>query len=312
MAVRRALLIANRHSRTGSGDLSAALELLARRGLAILERHCDSPDEIGEVIRRERDRVDLVILAGGDGTMNAAAEALIECRLPLGILPTGTANDLARTLLIPTDLVAAAEVIAGGREHRIDLGRANDKYFFNVASIGLSAEVSRHHTAERKRRLWLLAYVLSIRDAWRTARPFRVRLRCDGRALQLRALQVAVGNGRHYGGGMTISADATIDDGWLDVYCLRPSSFWRLIALFPALRFGRLRRSERALVLRGRTIELETRRPQPVNTDGEIATRTPARFTVVPRALTVLVPASYQPSGEEDDRAVERVAGRVE
>ena len=312
MAARRALLIANRHSRTGERDLSAAQAVLAKAGLSILELESERSDGVGEVIRRHRDDADLVVLAGGDGTMNAAAEALVECQLPLGILPTGTGNDLARTLAIPTDLAAAAEVVAGGRQHRIDLGQANDKYFFNVASIGLSAEVTRHHTAERKRRLWLFAYVLSVRDAWRTTHPFRVRLRCDDQALQLRALQVTIGNGRHYGGGMTVNADAAIDDGWLDVYVLKPRRFWRLLLLFPALRLGRLSQSETALVLRGRTVEVGTRQALPVNTDGEITTHTPARFTVVPGALSVFVPAAYQPSGGEDGLAVVRAADRVE
>ena len=312
MAARRALLIANRHSRTGDRDLSAAIEALKEGGIAVVERQCDRSDQVGDVIGRDGEEVDLVVLAGGDGTMNAAADALLERQLPLGILPTGTGNDLARTLAIPTDLAGAASAIVEGRQHRIDLGRANGKHFFNVASIGLSAEVTRHHTAERKRRLWLLAYLLSVRDAWRTTRPFRVRLRCDGRTLGLRAVQVTIGNGRHYGGGMTVSADATIDDGWLDVYALKPRRFWHLLLLFPALRFGWLGRSEAALVMRGRTVEVRTRRTLPVNTDGELTTYTPARFEVVPRALPVFVPAAYQPSGGGDGRAAERAADRVE
>ena len=101
-----------------------------------------TPTTSSEAIRRECGAVDLVILAGGDGTMNSAVDALVECKLPLGILPTGTANDLARTLEIPTDLAAAAAVIGAGRRHAIDLGCVNGKYFFNAASIGLSAEVT--------------------------------------------------------------------------------------------------------------------------------------------------------------------------
>jgi diacylglycerol kinase (ATP) len=312
LAAGRALLIANRHSRTGGRDLSAALEVLEAGGVTVVERQCKRSDQLGEIIGADGGEVDLVILAGGDGTMNAAIEALLERQLPLGILPTGTGNDLARTLAIPTDLAKAAATIVGGHQRRIDLGRVNHKHFFNAASIGLAAEVTRHHTAERKRRLWLLAYALSMRDAWRATRPFHARLRCDGRTLRLRALQVTVGNGRHYGGGMTVRADAAIDDGRLDVYALKPRRFWRLLLLFPALRFGWLDRSEAALVLRGRTVEVETRRSLPVNTDGELTTHTPARFTVVPGALSVFVPAADQASGEVDDRAAERAAGDVE
>ena len=303
MAATRGLLIINRQSRTGSADLSATIKFLEQHGLSVLERQFDRAEEIAEAIRRDCKNVDLVIVAGGDGTMNAAVDALVECGLPLGILPTGTGNDLARTLGIPTTLVEAAAVITGGRRHTIDLGRVNGKHFFNVASIGLSAELTRHHTVERKRRLWLLAYVLSVRDAYRQTRPFRARIVCDGKTLRVRAIQISIGNGRHYGGGMTIAEDAAIDDGWLDVYCLKPLSFWRLLILFPALRRGRLRRQQSVAVMRGRKVEVTTRRAMPVSTDGEITTRTPARFEVVPRALSVLVPASYG-SRPQDEAAL--------
>jgi diacylglycerol kinase (ATP) len=311
LAETKALLIVNRHSRSGTGDLSPALEVLATNGIRVIERQCDRSHEVPAVIRGECANVDLVILAGGDGTMNAASDALVECRLPFGVLPTGTANDLARTLQIPTDLAEAAAVITGGRRHAIDLGWVNGKHFFNAASVGLAAEIVRYHTHERKRRFWVFAYVLSVRDAYRTTRPFRARLRCDGRELWLRAIQITVGNGRHYGGGMTVSEDAAIDDGWLDVYWLKPGNFWRLLTLFPALRYGRLRRSKAVHVLRARVIELTTRRPMPVNTDGELTVTTPAEFRVVPRALEVFVPASYQSLGKVDGPVAERVADRV-
>ena len=298
MASLRALVIANRQSRSGDSDLAPALSLLRERGFSLLESAVDGPEEIAAAIREHRDQIDLVVLAGGDGTMNAAADALLECGLPLGILPTGTGNDLARTLGVPTTLVEAAEVIATGRRHAIDLGRVNGKHFFNVASIGLAAELPRHHTVERKRRWWIFAYVLSVRDAWRATRPFRATLSCDGERRRLRAIQISVGNGRHYGGGMTVSADAAIDDGWLDVYCLRPQSFWQLLVLFPALRFGRLRRQEAVLVMRGRALEVRTRRPMPINTDGELTARTPARFDVIPKAVSVFVPATSEPAEE--------------
>lgn len=303
MAGSRALLIANRHSRTGDADLSTVRKVLASHGLEVVERQCERSADIGDAIRRDCRTVDLVILGGGDGTMNAAVEALVECGLPLGILPTGTGNDLARTLDIPTDLEEAAAVIGAGRRHAIDLGWVNGKHFFNAASIGLSAEVTRHHTKERKRRYWIFAYVLSLRDAWRNTRPFRARLICDGRRMRLRAIQVTVGNGRHYGGGMTVSDNAAIDDGWLDVYCLRAGSFWSLLMLFPALRLGRLRCGESVHVTRGREVEVHTRRRLPVNTDGELTAHTPAEFRVVRGALTVFVPASYRSTPKVPDHA---------
>jgi diacylglycerol kinase (ATP) len=293
----RALFIVNRHSRSGREDLSAAVGLLEEHGFEVHPRPVDRPAEIPDVIHQEADKVDMVILAGGDGTMNAAADALLECQLPLGILATGTANDLARTLGIPLGLPEALEVIIEGHLRAIDLGRVNGKHFFNVASIGLSAELIRHHTAERKRRWWIFAYLFSVIDAYRSTRPFRALVRCNGRTVRLRAIQIAVGNGRHYGGGMTVSEHAAIDDEQLDIYVIKDVGFWALVALLPKLRWGGLQGSEAVSVMRGGEIEIRTRRPMPVNTDGEVTTSTPARFDVVPKALAVFVPASPEEPG---------------
>ena len=303
MAKTHALFIVNRHSRSGQDDLSAAVRLLEEHDFVVRERLIEKPAEIPEVIRCEAADADVVILAGGDGTMNAAADALVECQVPLGILPTGTGNDLARTLEIPTSIPDAVAVILEGNLRAIDLGRVNGKHFFNVASIGLSAELTRHHTVERKRRWWIFAYIPSVLDAYRTTRPFRALVRCNGRVERLRAIQIAVGNGRHYGGGMTVAEDAAIDDEQLDIYVIKPLTFWALLALFPALRRGRLRGRQTVSVMHCREIEVRTRRPMPINTDGEVTTSTPAHFEVVPKALAVFVPATNRASSGALDHA---------
>jgi hypothetical protein len=110
------------------------------------------------VIRRYQQQIDLVIVGGGDGTLNATIEAIIETQLPLGILPLGTANDLARTLAIPNSLPEACQIIASGNLRRIDLGSVNGKYFFNVASLGLSVKITQQLTKEIKRRWGIFAY----------------------------------------------------------------------------------------------------------------------------------------------------------
>ena len=290
MAERRALLVANRKALSGAADLGEGLARLSDAQILVTERAAHDPLEIPDILRSEGREADLIILAGGDGTMNLAAEALLELGRPLGILPIGTANDLARTLEIPLSVPDACAVIAAGRVRAIDLGRANGKHFFNVASVGLSAEVTRHHQGRRKRLLRVLSYPLSVWDAFHAIRPFRVRIRCDGQETRVRTIQVTVGNGRHYGGGMTMIEDAAIDDGQLDVYCIKPLSFWALMALFPALRWGRLRDRAPILVWRGCEVLVRTRRRLPVNTDGEITTHTPVEFTVASKALTVFVP----------------------
>jgi diacylglycerol kinase (ATP) len=270
--------------------LQAVLRVLKACGIQPIEEYSDNAGQVPELIRRHRSTIDRVIVGGGDGTMNCAAPALVESGLPLGILPMGTANDLARTLEIPVDLLKACEVICADRSQRIDLGRVNGKYFFNAASIGLGARVTRHLTSDVKSRWGVLSYGRSVFDAAKHARPFSATIVCDGRTQRVRSMQIAVGNGRFYGGGMNISSDAAIDDQRLDLYSIKPLTLWQLIKLAPALRSGHHRDLEQVLVLQGRNIEVRTRKSKSVTTDGELSTRTPARFEVVPKALSVFVP----------------------
>ncbi len=286
----RALLLINRHARQGEKRLSEAISCLKQLGFNLVEESIENPKNISELILRYQHEVDLVIVGGGDGTLNAAVDALVEVQLPLGILPLGTANDLARTLGIPNSLNEACKVIAYGDLRRVDLGLVNGKYFFNVASLGLSVKITQRLTKEVKRRWGILAYAaIALQVIWES-RPFSAEIRINGKSLHVKTVQIAVGNGRYYGGGMAVVHDATIDDQRLDLYSLEIAHWWQIIPLLPAMRQGRhiYRRGVRAI--QGQNIEIFTRKPRPINTDGEITTYTPAHFRVVPNALAILVP----------------------
>lgn len=286
---RTALVFINRHSRRGAALADTALDALRAHGLNVVEPDPAHADDVGTAIRAHRGALDLIVIGGGDGTLNGAVEAVLETGLPLGVVPLGTGNDLARTLGLPLDVTAACTVIAEGRPHRIDLGQANDKLYFNVASIGLSVQIAKRLTKSRKRQLAMLAYPLTTYEVMKSGGSFHATLRHDGATLELDALQIAIGNGRHYGGGMTICEGARIDDGQLDVYALPPETFWRLLLRVPALRAGRTRAMPDVPTWQGREIEIVTPRPMPVNTDGELTTTTPLRIVLHRRALPVMV-----------------------
>lgn len=286
----RALLLVNRHARHGQNRITEAIEQLKKLGFDLQEESMDNAQQLPELIRRYQNRVDLVIIGGGDGTLNAAADALVETQLPLGILPLGTANDLARTLGIPNSLPEACKIIAQGQVRRIDLGWVNGKYFFNVASMGLSVQITERLTKETKRRWGIFAYAITALQALWKARPFRAEIRIEGESIRVKTVQIAVGNGRYYGGGMAVAHDATIDDRRLDLYSLELKHWWQIIALLPAMRGGRHTAFPGVRALRGQKIQVYTSKPRPINTDGEITTHTPADFRVIPQALAVLVP----------------------
>ena len=286
----RALLLVNRHSRQGKKRLPEAINCLQNLGLELIEESTEDPKHLSEVIRRYQHQVDLVIVGGGDGTMNAAVDAVVDAGLPLGILPLGTANDLARTLGIPNSLTEACQIIANGEVRRIDLGWVNGKHFFNVASLGLSVQITQQLTTEAKRRWGVFAYAITAFKVITQSRPFSAEIRLNGKSISVKTVQIAVGNGRYYGGGMAVVPDATIDDQRLDVYSLEIQHWWQIIALLPAMRQGRHINWQGVRALEGQEIEVYTRKPRPINTDGEITTYTPAHFRVIPQALAVLVP----------------------
>jgi YegS/Rv2252/BmrU family lipid kinase len=291
MPCRRALLIVNANSRSGATQLRSAVERLEAYGIEPVHRECGSRDELSPVIVEHGRDVDLVVVGGGDGTLNAAALGVIERNLPLGVLPMGTANDLARTLGIPTDLDAAAQIIAEGRTRRIDLGLVNGEPFFNVASLGLSAELAQELTREIKRRYGRLGYGIVALKVLARARPFRARIESEDGAVLVQTLQIAVGNGRYYGGGNAVEKDAAIDDQHLDLYSLELTRAWKLALMARSFRYGEHGAWEEVRAIRAKEFTVHTRRPRPVNCDGEIVTETPARFTIRPRAVTVLAPA---------------------
>lgn len=274
-------------------DLLAVTERLKAHGIELLERKPELPEQIPLLIHRHAREVDLVIVGGGDGSMSAAAPALVETKLPLGVLPMGTANDLARTLSIPTDIVQAADVIGGGLMHRIDLGRVNGHLFFNVANIGLGVHVTHNLSPGLKQRWGALSYARSLLKAINTFRPFHANIVCDGRRLRVRTIQIAVGNGRYYGGGMTVAEQATIDDHLFYLYSVEPLSLWEMIRYAPSFKAGRFAQLDPVDLEKARTIEIITRRPMPITADGEIVTKTPARFEMLAAAVNVFVPEAY-------------------
>lgn len=287
---KRALLLVNRHARHGEERLSEAIDQLQQLGLVLIEESTAASRQLPDVIRRYRNQVDLVIIGGGDGTLNAAVEGLVDTQLPLGILPLGTANDLARTLGIPGTISEACQVIATGQVHRIDLGWVNGKYFFNVASCGLSVQITERLSQEAKRRWGVLAYAATALQVIWQARPFRAEIAFNNESIKVRTVQIAVGNGCYYGGGMKVVHDAAIDDRRLDLYSLETRQWWQIIALLPALWQGKHTTLPGVRTIQGREIEVYTPKPRPINTDGEITTYTPAKFQVIPQVLSVLIP----------------------
>ncbi len=295
---RRALLLANPKARRGAEGVNDAVEVLRAAATEVVVEEIGDSKEIAGHIARHASDVDFVVLGGGDGTINSALAPLLEARLPLGILPLGTANNTARTLNIPTELADAAAVIAAGSTRRIDVGQVGDRYFLTTASIGLSVRITKELSGASKRRWGPLAYgVAAIRTLWRV-HPFEAEIHYDGGTRRLRAIQIMVGNGRHYGAALTVAEDAAPDDALLDCYAIEAVPWWRLIGLLPALKQGRQGEKADVQAITARTIRIETAAPHSIDADGELVGKTPATFSTLPGALEVFVPAENRRARE--------------
>lgn len=297
MAPRHALVLVNPAARRGEDASHAVAPALAARGIT-----CDV-ESIGETatlaarIARRVERAQCIVVAGGDGTISRCIPAVLASGRPLGILPFGTANNLARTLGIAADLEVACDVIAAARLHRVDVGDVNGHPFLTTASIGLSVDITEALTPEAKKRWGPFAYATAAARTVLRARRFAADITWDDGRRASRTVQVVVGNGRFYGNAMQVAEDATIDDQALDLYTLEVRHWWQLLALGPALRRGTHGKAALVHALRARAFTVRTRRPMTINADGELLSRTPATFTLRPAALPIYAPPPSQAPG---------------
>ena len=294
----RAALIVNTRSRSGERAFFEALDHLQELGVPLgvtyaIRDPARLPETVREVLDEDSD-YRLLILGGGDGSVSSVVDFLAHHDVPLGLLPLGTANDFARTLEIPAEIQQACETIAGGKVVDVDLGLAGDNYYVNVASVGLGVEATRALSPWLKKGAGPLAYPVAAIRAFLSHEPFSARLTFpdgDHEPVEYgRLLQVAVGNGRFYGGGMVVAPESGIDDRRLDVYAIELGRPRDLIGVARYLRSGDFIRMDSVHHHRTERVRLETDPELPINIDGELVARTPQDFSVVHNALKVIVP----------------------
>lgn len=288
-----ALLILNGNSRSGAdANIQEGVDLIENAGFTIIQKKSGSSAETIQLIKDYRNQIQLVILGGGDGTISSAASALFEHKLAFGILPLGTANDLARSLGISNNLPEAFQTIADNHRSKINLGIINGHYFLNAAHIGLGVTVTHELTPDVKKKWGVLSYLRAAFKAFKTNRPFRVAISANGQSYNLRSIELAVGNGKYYGGGNVIDENSEIDDGLLCLYSLPPSTFWQLLSRAPFLRYGKHSHMQKTFTISAERIEVRTAHAKEIHADGEPVSKTPAVFEVIPHALEVIRPLS--------------------
>lgn len=290
---KRVLLAVNARARRGAQARDRAAAALRARGHDVVEIAKEiPPGELSRTIGAYRDKVDVVVVGGGDGTLVTAIDGLIETKLPLVILPLGTFNELARTLGVPSDPAAVAALVDEGTPVPIDVARVNGVPYFNEASIGISTRVTRLQTSDVKRRFGMLALPLTTLRALPVMRPMHLEIEDERGAKRIvRAMQLTVANNYRFG-GVVDNPDASLEDGKLWLYSIDVRAWWHALAIVLAILVRRFPHAPDTLAVAGHRFAVRSvhGRAHQVVADSEPATRLPAEFTVAPRAVTVLVP----------------------
>ena len=230
------------------------------------------------------------VVMSGDGLLGAVGGAMAGADTPLGIVPGGRGNDLARVLGIPDDPEGAVGVLLGGHSRRIDVGEANGKRFLGIVSVGFDSEANRLANETNFLRGNLVYAYAALRTliGWK---PARFTLQIGERRTRLSGYSVSVANSSAFGGGMYIAPDAELDDGEFDVIAVGAVGKLRFVGNLPKVFKGTHVDEDEVQVFRTRRLELSASRPFPVYADGEHLTDLPASLRVLPGALSVLVPA---------------------
>jgi YegS/Rv2252/BmrU family lipid kinase len=233
---------------------------------------------------------ELPVAMSGDGLLGAIGGAMAGAETPLGIIPGGRGNDLARVLGIPSDPDEAVATLFSGHSRRIDVGEANGNRFLGIVSVGFDSECNRRANEVKLIRSNLV-YVYSLFRTLVSWKPARFTIRVDDERTRFTGYSVSVANNSTFGGGMRIAPGADLEDGLFDVIAIGEVGKLRFLANLPRVFKGTHVNGDEVRVFRAPHLELSASKPFPVYADGEHLTDLPASLRVLPRALSVLTPA---------------------
>jgi YegS/Rv2252/BmrU family lipid kinase len=285
-----ALLVnpASAHGRTLKLLPRLERELDARRVAFRVERTHGLEDGVERALRAA-EAGELPVVISGDGLIGAVGGALAGADTPLGMVPGGRGNDLARVLGVPAEPERAAAMLAAGETRRIDVGEVNGKRFLGIVSVGFDSEANRLANETSLLRGNLVYAYAGIRTllGWE---PARFTIGVGEERKRFTGYSVSVANSRAFGGGMFIAPDADLADGEFDVVTVGDVGRLRFLSNLPKVFKGTHVKEDEVRVFRTPRLELSASRPFPVYADGEHLTDLPATLRLLPRALSVIVP----------------------
>jgi len=285
---------------TGGDGVEKLRDLLDRHGVVARIETPDGEDAARAATRKAiDDGVDVVVAAGGDGTVHLVADALVDTDVALGILPYGSVMNVARALGIPRDADAAADILAAGAVRVVDVGEAQSAdgrsvTFYETGSVGLNAAIFREVTRSDEGEVRSI-----LRTIWTAIRyrPARMRVELDDDVIETRALMVTSSIGPYVGVGMTVAPAARLDDGRFDVSVFRHYSKAELLRHLASIAFGRRQYAPHVATYRSTRVRVESVHPLPARADMYDLGATPVEFRTRAGVLRVVAPARDQSVG---------------
>jgi diacylglycerol kinase (ATP) len=299
--------------------LEQAADLWRQHGWQVTLQPTNAPGHATEIARTAATKgYHIVAACGGDGTVNEVINGLVNTPTALAVLPAGTVNIWAREMGLSMDVQRAAAATLLAEWRQIDVGRARsmfpptrrlsrkrmarskevllDRYFLLMAGVGFDAAVTAGINLQEKKLFGAIAYVKqAIQIGW-NYRGSQVALRIDGKKLRGRFLMAVVGNSQLYGGVIKFTPNALLNDGLLDICVIQGRSMLkaplRLLSIFSRSHH----RDSRIKYYQAQQIQFLSRKPIPVQVDGDYLGTTPMVFEVVPKGLWVLVPPNADQS----------------
>ncbi|HBG16077.1 MAG TPA: hypothetical protein DDW93_04795 [Firmicutes bacterium] len=276
----------------GRGRAQKAKPLILK---ALLEYDCDvhleetkEPNHATEIAQKAvKAGFDLILVAGGDGTINQVVNGMAESPIPLGVLCCGTGNDFAAALKMPKDPIAGVRQIMEGEISKVDLCQVNNRYFVSSVGAGFDGEVAFNVNNGFRNVGGMTAYLLSVFKTLFSYKARKVKLTVDGLVMEFNSLLVAVTNSSTYGGGIKVNPDARIDDGFFDVCAAQKMNILEIICCLPLVVAGWHQNLKKVKLLKGRDITVESNHPLYYQLDGEVLMDNVLRFSLLPQSLLI-------------------------
>jgi YegS/Rv2252/BmrU family lipid kinase len=288
------VIINERSGLTAKPDAGAEIQsLFAKHGARIRLERVRDPGDIAARARQAASRGDVLVAAGGDGTVNGVAGVAVETGATLAVLPTGTLNHFAKDLRMPLDLDGAVRAIVSGQIRGIDVGEVNGHIFVNNSSVGLYPRMvwEREGEQRRGRKKWT-AFTIAMLRTWRSYRTVAAHLEIDGKAVTVRTPFIFVGNNEYKAEGLRLGGRAALDSGCLSIFVAPECGRFEILTLPLRALVHRLREITPLACFTAQALSVEVGRHRvSVAADGEVALmKTPLEYRIRPRALRVLAP----------------------